>query len=145
VQGTGLNGSESPIPEVADPLLVEHATALERLSRQLSWYRRPGTEDVGEPFFGGHANATIIGQGGLEARDDVWIGVSLMAPDIVYPVHRHAPEEVYLVLSPGSWWQEGRGWHEPGIGGAVHHAPNVRHAMRSGSSPLLATWCLCAS
>jgi len=46
------------------------------------------------------------------------------------------------VLSPGLWWQEGRGWHEPGIGGTVHHAPNVRHAMRSGSSPLLANWCL---
>lgn len=99
MQSTGLNGPESSIPEVADTLLVEHATALERLSRQLSWCHVRGPKTS-------------------------------------------APEEVYLVLSPGLWWQEGRGWHEPGIGGTVHHAPNVRHAMRSGSSPLLANWCL---
>ena len=31
---------------------------------------------------------------------------------------------------------------EPGIGGVVHNAPDVVHAMRATSAPLLAVWCL---
>jgi len=106
------------------------------------WHR---TADVklGSPFANGHANATLIGQGGLEERDDVWVGISLMAPNIEYPEHHHAPEEVYLVMSPGHWRQDRGEWFEPGIGGLVCNTPNILHAMRSGSAPLLATWCLC--
>ncbi len=65
-----------------------------------------------------------------------------MAPEVTYPEHRHAPEELYVVLSPGQWQQSRGDWHEPGAGGIVHNPPNVLHAMRSGSTPLLATWCL---
>lgn len=120
----------------------DHARALARLASQLAWFQRPGAERSGEPFASGHANATLIGKGGLEERSDVWIGVSLMAPEVTYPEHRHAPEEVYVVLSPGQWQQNSGDWHEPGAGGIVHNPPNALHSMRSGSTPLLATWCL---
>lgn len=119
-----------------------HARALAALAPRLAWWRRPNTDDPNGTFFHGHANATVIGKGGLEERDDVWVGISLMAPDVDYPEHHHPPEEVYLVLSPGHWQQDGGDWHEPGVGGVVHNVPNIRHAMRSGSRPLLATWCL---
>lgn len=126
----------------ASPAFIEHALALYKLADQLAWFQRPGAEKTGEPFASGHANATLIGKGGLEERRDVWIGVSLMAPEVTYPEHRHAPEEVYVVLSPGQWQQSRGDWHEPGAGGIVHNPPNVLHAMRSGAMPLLATWCL---
>lgn len=122
--------------------LIEHAQALHALSPQLAWWRRPDAGQPGEPFADGHANATVIGQGGLEERDDVWIGISLMAPGLRYPEHHHPPEEVYLVLSSGHWQQDGGAWHEPGVGGLVHNPSDVLHAMRSGSKPLLAVWCL---
>lgn len=121
---------------------VEHAQSLSRLASQLAWFKRPGADSTGEPFASGHANATLIGKGGLEQRKDIWIGVSLMAPGITYPEHRHAPEEVYLVLSDGQWQQNGGAWHEPGAGGIVHNPPHVQHSMRSGATPLLASWCL---
>ena len=84
----------------------------------------------------------IVGPNGLETHDHVQIGVSLMAPDTVYPDHQHVPEEVYLVLSSGDWRQNAGAWHEPAIGGIVYNPPNIVHGMRSRTSPLLAIWCL---
>src|SRR3546814_16037558 len=47
----------------------------------------------------GHANTLLVGPRGLEDRNDLSIGASLLAPQVRYPDHRHAPEEVYFVLS----------------------------------------------
>ncbi len=109
---------------------------------RLGWKTRPGAEAHGEQFLNGHANATIIGSEGLEIRNDVWVGVSLLAPHTRYPDHRHPPEEIYVVLSAGQWRQADEPWHEPGIGGLVYNPPNIVHAMRSGELPLLALWFL---
>jgi quercetin dioxygenase-like cupin family protein len=116
--------------------------ALAALEPRLVWRTRPGAENVGEPFLGGHANAYMVGPESLEPRDDVLVGVSLMAPMLQYPDHQHPPEEVYVTLSAGSWRQGAGPWHEPGPGGLVYNEPDVVHAMRSGPEPLLAVWCL---
>ena len=118
------------------------ADAFATIEPQLHWKARPGAETQGEQFLNGHANATIAGAEGLEIRRDVWIGVSLMAPQIRYPDHRHPPEEIYVVLSSGEWRQESNPWHEPGVGGLVYNPPNIVHAMRSMERPLLALWFL---
>jgi quercetin dioxygenase-like cupin family protein len=119
------------------------ADAFAAIAPHLCWKTRPGAEAHGAAFLAGHANATITGPDeGLELRPDVRIGVSLMAPRTRYPDHRHPPEEVYIVLSDGEWWQAGGAWHTPGIGGLVHNPPNIPHAMRSGDTPLLALWFL---
>jgi hypothetical protein len=118
------------------------ANAFAAIEPDLAWGRRRGSEAGRDRFADHHANATIVGPGGLEAREDVWVGVSVMAPQIRYPDHAHPPEEVYLSLSDGEWRQEQRPWHRPGIGGLVHNPPNVLHAMRSGPRPLLAIWWL---
>ncbi len=118
------------------------ADAFAAIEPQLNWKVRAGAETLGEHFLDGHANATIMGPEGLEKRRDVWIGVSLMAPHMRYPDHRHPPEEIYVVLSDGQWRQASDPWHEPGIGGLVYNPPNVMHAMRSTERPLLALWFL---
>jgi hypothetical protein len=125
-----------------DPSVGAHAAALQALAASLQWWRRPDADAVGEPFASGHANAMVVGPKGLEKRSDVWIGISLVAANVNYPVHHHKPEEVYLVLSEGEWQQNNGAWQEPGIGGVVHNPPDIAHAMRSSSKPLLATWCL---
>ena len=131
------------IPSNTSDSLVEHARALLDIAPMLTWWHRTADVEPASPFAHAHANATLIGRGGLEERDDVWVGISLMSPGIEYPQHNHPPEEVYLVMSPGHWQQNAGEWFEPGIGGLVHNTPNILHAMRSGSAPLLATWCLC--
>ncbi len=116
------------------------AEAFGRLAPRLAWRHKLG--DFDEAFLTGHANTYFAGPGGLEPRQDVVIGASLLAPDVRYPDHDHPPEEVYFVLTPGEWRQNDDPWHEPGPGGTVHNVPNIRHAMRSGPAPLLAVWCL---
>lgn len=120
--------------------LIERFKAIEPL---LEWRRRSnndGSESVN--FFEGHANAMIIGPGGLEDRRDLWIGVTLMAPNVRYPDHDHAPEEVYLVLSEGEFRQGLGAWFSPGVGGSFYNEPGIRHAMRSVDAPLFAFWAL---
>jgi len=120
------------------------ASTLHGLEPHLKWVARGNAAEIGEPFLSGHANASIVGPGALENRADVWVGVSLMAPRITYPDHNHAPEEVYVALSPGEWRQNDNAWVEPGVGGLVYNPPSIRHAMRSGAAPFLAAWCLWA-
>lgn len=118
------------------------ADALEAIAPRIAWYRRPGAQPAMGRFFDGHASAVVVGPGGLERRDDVKVGLSLMAPQVRYPDHQHPPEEIYVVLTPGQWRQRAGPWHEPGAGGIVHNPPGIVHAMRSGASPLLAVWFL---
>lgn len=116
--------------------------AFAAIETMLPWKRRANTESLGPHFAASHGNAVIIGAGGLEPRTDVMVGASLMAPRLQYPDHRHPPEEIYFVLSKGSWRQQDRPWHEPGPGGIVFNPSNIVHAMLSGEEPLLAIWCL---
>ncbi|HTI80094.1 MAG TPA: dimethylsulfonioproprionate lyase family protein [Acetobacteraceae bacterium] len=118
------------------------AEAFAAIEPRLEWKVRAGAEAHGDDFLTGHANATLVGSEGLEIRSDVWVGVSLLAPQTRYPDHRHPPEEIYVVLSPGEWRQESKPWHAPGIGGLVYNPPNIVHAMRSMEEPLLAVWFL---
>lgn len=122
--------------------VADLATAFAAIEPQLKWERRWTAKPEDVPFYDGHANATIIGPDGLEQRDDIWIGVSLLAPGVRYPDHHHPPQEIYIALSPGEWFQDGQGWCEPGIGRFVYNTSGVVHAMRSGPYPLLAIWSL---
>lgn len=128
--------------EAGEPAVARLASALRALDRHLSWSVRSTATQVGEPYLSGHANATIVGAGALEQRSDVWVGVSLMAPNITYPYHDHPPEEVYVSLSPGDWQQNADPWVTPGIGGIIYNPPGIRHAMRAANAPFLAAWCL---
>ena len=119
------------------------AGAIAAIAPQLMWVLRPNGENDDVTFKACHANAVVIGDGGLEARDDIRVGMRLLAPETRYPDHRHPPEEIYTVISPGEWKQHTDGeFRAPGIGGFVHNVPNIIHGMRSTSVPLLAVWSL---
>jgi quercetin dioxygenase-like cupin family protein len=124
-----------PIPDLCD--------AFAAIEPELSWSPKPGSENVAGEFYDNHANAVIIGVGGLETRRDVRIGVSLVAPGIHYPRHHHPPEEIYIVLSPGEWMQNDNPFVPKQSGDLVHNPPNVWHGMQAGpTAPLLAIWSL---
>lgn len=106
----------------------------------LAWYKRPAPDMP--DFMIGHANAEIIGPRGLERRDDLVVGVTLMRPGITYPDHQHPPEELYIVLSEGLWRQNDNPWWSPGHGGLVYNPADIVHSMRSLETPLFALWCL---
>lgn len=124
----------SPLPEMA--------SAFSAIEGRLAWTRRRGADPADQPFFDGHANTMLIGPGGIEQRDDVWVGATLMAPEVLYPDHSHPPEEVYLALTEGEWWNAAMPWTSPGPGGTIYNPPGILHAMRSGPQPFLALWFL---
>lgn len=118
------------------------AQAFAALTPELAWRRRLSADPADRRFWEGHANAMILGPGGLEERKDIWIGVTLMAPETTYVDHDHPPEEVYLGLTPGEWWNEDMDWTDPGPDGFTYNRPGIRHAMRAGATPFLAIWLL---
>jgi hypothetical protein len=126
----------------ADTQRAQVGVALGAIASGLRWTRRSSADPSEPVFWNGHANAMIMGPGGIEERDDLWIGVTLMAPDITYVDHDHPPEEVYLSLSPGQWWNAEMDWTDPGMTGLIYNPPGIRHAMRSGAKPFLALWFL---
>jgi quercetin dioxygenase-like cupin family protein len=125
------------------PQLARLATALAAIEPSLEWKARTTSGPfASDNWPDGHANAMIIGPGGVEDRDDIMIGVSLLAPHVRYPDHHHAPEEIYLAMTRGRFQHGESDWCEPGPGGAFHNEPNIKHAMASDEGPLLAIWCL---
>jgi Dimethlysulfonioproprionate lyase len=143
----GAAGAVLPVCRYLEPALAagerrDLAAALARLRGDLVWQRRASADPADGVFWEGHANAMILGPGGLEERDDVMLGATLMAPGVTYPQHSHPPEEVYLPLSPGEWMNADHGWHDPGLTGAVYNPPGIQHSMRSGAAPFLALWFL---
>lgn len=135
VLGSALDQSHPPRFAVAG--------ALRALAPRLPWARRPSARPEDGAFWDGHANVTLAGPGGLEGREDVWVGASLMAPGVLYPDHSHAPEETYLALTPGQWWNSETEWTDPGAEGLIYNPPGIIHAMRSlPDRPFLALWFL---
>ena len=128
--------------EAEGPAMAALARAFFALEPDLLWMRRKGSNTQNEQFHDGHANAMLIGPGGLEQRDDVWAGVTVLAPHVRYIDHSHPPEEVYLAFTRGEWWNSGMDWTEPGPGGLIYNPPAILHAMRSGAQPMLALWIL---
>lgn len=118
------------------------ADAFAALVDRLEWKRRASADPSDHVFWDGHANAMICGPGGLESRNDLWIGATVMAPGVTYVDHDHPPEEVYLSLAPGEWWNAQMDWIDPGPKGVIYNPPGIRHAMRSGAGPFLALWFL---
>jgi quercetin dioxygenase-like cupin family protein len=112
------------------------------IQKGLVWRRRQSAQPSDSAFWNGHANAMILGPGGLEERSDIWVGATVMAPGTVYQDHDHPPEEVYLSLAPGEWWNAQMDWTDPGPTGAIYNPPGIRHAMRAGQTPFLALWYL---
>ncbi|WP_244730952.1 MULTISPECIES: dimethylsulfonioproprionate lyase family protein [unclassified Mesorhizobium] len=123
--------------------MVNVADTLCRLNPHLKWQSRnrvgPGASDN---FLDGNASAMIVGPGGYEDRDDVWIGASLLGPTVTYPDHTHPPEEAYLVLSSGSFRQSEGDWQRKRAGETFHNRPGILHAMRAEAAPMLALWFL---
>jgi len=128
---------------VPDGDLGDVLSAFRALEPHLRWYRRDCAASRALPGFSrAHANAMVVGRGGLVAHETVMLGLSLIAPGTRYPDHDHPPEETYLVLTEGAFFHGTSAWFTPGVGGTFHNTPGILHAMRSGEGPLCAIWAL---
>lgn len=123
--------------------------ALARSGRELSW-NVPYPHSAGEPdmdafranysFAGLIGNTrSFLGEMTVLGSKAAFAGVTLQAPETLYPSHVHRAVEVYYVLAGRAAWQRGGGeFVERPPGSFILHGGGVRHAMRTGPEPLLA-------
>ena len=146
-EGVAQAGSARlPVCDWIAPALAAYPCALTQsfagIAQDLRWYRRSSARPEDVAYWNGHANAMVLGPGGLEERSDVWLGVTVMAPGTLYDLHTHPPAEVYLPMSAGEWWNTEMDWTDPGLSGFIYNPPGIVHAMRAGTTPFLALWVL---
>jgi dimethlysulfoniopropionate lyase len=133
---TGARGAAKPL-----------SLALRALGPSLSWTQNPNylRQPPDPAFLDSYGYAVIAGPAdgppGLVVDPGLAVGVLLLGPGTLYPLHEHPAVEIYYTLtSEGEWWKGAGLWHREPPAATIYHAPNVPHAMRAGSSPLLALY-----
>ncbi len=114
---------------------------LAALANHLSWGQTYSAQDFGAEFLEKYGWAEFIGLRGPIASGRMACGVLFLGPQIEYPRHSHAAEEVYVPLTGQTLWQRGdQDWAYRAAGLPVYYASRVPHAMRTESVPLLALY-----
>jgi len=111
------------------------------LVHTLNWSQNPSYDEThcDPSFLAGYAYAALSGQEGPAYCAAPRGGLMLIGPNVTYPDHRHAPREVYLVMTPGVQWRLDRGeWFDVAPGDLIYHYAWQMHAMRTTDQPLLA-------
>jgi mannose-6-phosphate isomerase-like protein (cupin superfamily) len=95
---------------------------------------------VSSKMLAGYGYAEVISKLGPFVSDRTRAGIGVWGSAITYPPHRHAAEELYLVLGGGAEFllgEEGSdeiAWRGPGE--MVHVTPHLRHGFRTQDQPL---------
>ena len=78
---------------------------------------------------------------GLVKSRELACGFLMLGPDIEYPLHSHAAQEIYVPLTSQSLWKKGDElWKYRQEGVPIYHKSWVDHGMKTGSAPLLALY-----
>lgn len=111
-------------------------------ANQLHWGQTYSAADFGDYFLTRYGWTELFGPRGVFKHDALASGFLFLGPDIEYPTHWHEPEEIYVPLSNGSFWQKGEAsaWQNHPAGTVIEHPSWVKHATRTGERPLLALY-----
>lgn len=108
-------------------------------SYQVQQWRQPyQVDDFGTDFFNGTAWFPIADVEGPLLYSGGLMEIMLLGPNVAYPSHRHAPEELYTVLAGQVWWEseiQHACWKYAGE--VIHHRPNVVHSIKAGDEAVL--------
>ena len=114
---------------------------LASLANHLTWGQTYSALDFGVGFLEKYGWTELVGLRGPIASDRMACGFLFLGPQIEYPRHSHAAEEVYVPLTGPTLWQCGdQDWVDRTPGRPIYHASRVWHAMRTESVPLLALY-----
>ena len=114
---------------------------LASLANKLAWGQIYTAQDFGAGFLKKYGWTELIGLRGPISSDRIACGILFLGPQIEYPRHSHAAEEIYVPLTEPTRWQCGdQDWAYRAAGLPIYHASGVPHAMRTESGPLLALY-----
>ncbi len=115
--------------------------ALRRAAPSFHWRQNPNYLTTLHPdYLSGYAFTEFVGEVAPLAQEGLRVGLLLIGPDRHYPEHNHPAEEIYLPLTPASWWRAGEDWRDLDGGQVIHHEPWRVHATKTGKVPLLALY-----
>ncbi|MEO0619279.1 MAG: dimethylsulfonioproprionate lyase family protein [Pseudomonadota bacterium] len=101
-----------------------------------SYRRRDGL--VGGDMLDGYGFVEVIGKQGPFVSGQVRIGIGVWGPDIDYPEHAHAAEEIYVPLAGHASFSLGGGaYKRHGVGSCVHVSPHLPHGFRTTDAPFV--------
>ena len=83
---------------------------------------------------------TLLGPDAPIASQSLLFGLFYQAPGSYYPLHAHNAAETYTILAGRADWQAGDRRFPLTAGEAIHHPPDLPHAMRGGPDGFLAMW-----
>jgi quercetin dioxygenase-like cupin family protein len=83
---------------------------------------------------------TLVGPDAPIPSDTLLFGLFYQAPGSYSPLHSHNAAETYTILAGTADWQAGDRRFPLAVGQAIHHPPNLPHAMRGGPDGFLAMW-----
>ena len=86
------------------------------------------------------AVAPLIAPEGPIFAPDLRFGLFYQAPGVYYPLHAHEAAETYTILAGSADWQAGDRRFTLAPAEAIHHPPQLPHAMRAGPRGFLAIW-----
>lgn len=120
---------------------AEVAAAINDLAKSLDWSSSSTGPFASMNIEKAHAHAVIAGAAGLEERDDVTLGLTIMEPYSRFPDHVQYRARVFLALSDCEFLCDEKGWQQASPGSAFYNEAGHTVAMRCTSRPLLAAWC----
>ena len=134
------------LAQATDPIVAQTLQQIRAVADKLDWVTMPPTY-MGADFVEQFAYVRLGGPNIAPNRPTVFptsqlkFGLSLQAPNLFYPPHRHRAVEFYGILSGTALWQWGKRPFSPQPPPAfIHHPSNLPHAMYTQDQPLLTTY-----
>ena len=146
--GRQITAADLPVlrwlPDLArdiTPFGAELVRDLCRSAPSLNWRQTYTTRDLDRAFLDNYGWSEIVGAAGPIDSGRMACGFLLLGPSTLYPLHRHAAEELYVPIRGMAAWQQGDAvWREQPPGAPIHHRSEEPHAMRTAAQPLLALY-----
>jgi len=121
-----------------DPSTASIVQVIQDSYKNQQWRQPYQVDDFGSDFFNSTAWFPIADLEGPIVYSEGLMEIMLLGSKVTYPSHKHAPEELYVILAGQVWWQsenEEACWKYPGE--VIHHPPNVIHSLKAGDDPVL--------
>ncbi len=129
------------ISSIAGEEVREVVRLLAENRNALHWGQTYVEADFGRHFIDNYGWLELFGTRGHFVNDRMAGGFLILGPNLHYPDHHHAAEEIYVPLSGRAMWRKGDGpYVERPAGAFIHHPSDVSHAMKTREEPLLALY-----
>lgn len=108
--------------------------------RNLKWEQSYKKSDdvVGDEMLAGYGFAEIVGKWGPFVSERVRAGIGVWGPGIDYPVHRHEPEEAYVIAAGSATFTVGDAAPSVCHAGETVHVPSLTpHGFATTDQPVV--------